>query len=95
MAAPKNPKNRWSDKAWRDAIRVAVNRSDKGGKKLAQLANALVTAGIAGDVSALKEIGDRLDGKVPQSVVGGDDDSKPIRMIAEVRRTIVDPKADA
>ena len=71
MAAPKTPKNRWSDKAWRDAIRVAVMRvadDPKQGKKLAQLADALVSAGCAGDVTALKEIGDRLDGKATQQI---------------------------
>lgn len=81
MAAPKAPKNRWSDKAWRDAIRVAVMRNaEDGGKKLAKLADALVTAGLAGDVPALKEIGDRLDGKVPQALVGGDENSQPIKI---------------
>lgn len=81
MAAPKTPKNRWSDKVWRDAIRVAVMRNaDDGGKKLAKLADALISAGIAGDVPALKEIGDRLDGKVPQALVGGDADSQPIKI---------------
>jgi len=35
---------------------------------------------MAGDVPALKEIGDRLDGKVPQALVGGDEDSQPIRI---------------
>jgi len=75
VAAPKNPKNRWSEKAWRDAIRVAVMRAHedpKKGKKLAALADALVNAGLEGDVSALREIGDRLDGKVPQGITGGD-----------------------
>lgn len=83
MARPHRPKGAWSDKAWRDAIRVAVNRAaddKKAGKKLAQLADALVKAGCEGDVPALKEIGDRLDGKVPQALVGGDEDSKPIRV---------------
>lgn len=75
MAAPKNPGNRWSDKAWREAIRVAVMRAHedpKKGKKLAALADALVEAGLDGDVPALKEIGDRLDGRVPQAVTGND-----------------------
>lgn len=84
MARPHRPKGAWSDKAWRDAIRVAVTRAaddpKKHGKKLAQLADALVSAGCQGDVSALKEIGDRLDGKVPQAHVGGDPDSQPIRV---------------
>jgi hypothetical protein len=75
MAARKTQGNQWSEKAWRDAIRVAVMRAHedpKKGKKLAALADALVTAGLDGDVSALKEIGDRLDGKVPQAVTGND-----------------------
>lgn len=75
MAARKTTGNQWSDKAWRDAIRVAVMRAHedpKKGKKLAALADSLVNAGLEGDVSALKEIGDRLDGKVPQGITGGD-----------------------
>lgn len=72
MARPHRPKGAWSDKAWRDAIRVAVTRAaddpKKHGKKLAQLADALVNAGCQGDVSALKEIGDRLDGKAKQQI---------------------------
>lgn len=75
MAAPKNPANRWSEKAWRDAIRMAVNRqvgSKDKSKRLAALANKLVDAGLEGDVSALKEIGDRLDGKPSQAHTGPD-----------------------
>jgi hypothetical protein len=71
VAAPKSPKNRWSDKAWRDAIRVAVLRAHedpKKGKKLQALADALVDAGLTGDVPALREIGDRLDGKPTQTI---------------------------
>ena len=71
MAARKAPGNQWSDKAWRDAIRLAVMRAHedpKKGKKLAALADALVDAGLDGDVPALKEIGDRLDGKVAQAL---------------------------
>ncbi|MCA0846110.1 hypothetical protein [Salipiger thiooxidans] len=43
-------------------------------KKLDRLADCLVDAGLAGDVSALKEIGDRLDGKPKQATeVSGPD----------------------
>jgi hypothetical protein len=92
MARPHRPKGAWSDKAWRDAIRVAVNRVDsKKGKRLAQLADALVSAGLAGDVPAMKEIGDRLDGKVPQALVGGGPDAAPIAVqLIELRP--VEPK---
>ena len=50
---------------------VAVKReSEDGGKtkKLAALADKLVERGLDGDVTALKEIGDRLDGKPTQGV---------------------------
>ncbi len=69
MAAPKNPGNRWSDKHWRDAIRMSVNEEDADGiKKIRRLADKLVAAALDGDVSALKEVGDRLDGKPAQAL---------------------------
>jgi hypothetical protein len=73
---------------------VAVLRAQddpKKGKRLAALADALVDEGLKGDVPALREIGDRLDGKVPQALVGGGADDNPVRVITEIRRTIVDP----
>ncbi len=58
-----------SVKAWENAIRKASHAIDSKEKtrKLELLANALVNAGIAGDISALREIGDRLDGKAHQT----------------------------
>jgi hypothetical protein len=44
-----------------------------------------------GDVSSIREVADRIDGKVPQAVVG-DNSEDPINFVAEVRRVIVDPK---
>jgi len=80
LAAPKKPKGAKSDKEWRDMIRLTVNelRADpKSGKKtkaLRQLAGRLVEKALGGDVAALKEIGDRLDGKPAQAVeLGGRD----------------------
>lgn len=67
------PKGSKTDTLWRDAVRVAVNaRHKSGGKNIRRLAEALVNKGLEADVSALKEIGDRVDGKVPQALVGGD-----------------------
>lgn len=81
MAAPKNNKGYKSDKQWREAIQLAVHRlaSDGKTKHLDLLAMRLVKAGADGDVSALREIGDRLDGKPAQSVsVGQDPDLGPV-----------------
>lgn len=98
MAAPDNPKGAKSDKIWRDAIMRAVRRlgDDEGPEKptkaqrLDLLADALVAKGILGDVPAIKEVGDRLDGKATQPI-SGDDDAPPVTF-ARIVRTIVDPK---
>lgn len=57
-------------KPWGAAIKRAVARACEAGdqEKLDALADALVAAGLAGDVKAIKEIADRLDGKAPQPV---------------------------
>ena len=44
----------------------------------------------AGDVSALESIANRIDGKVPQGVIGGDDEDNPVRTITRIERVIVD-----
>ena len=68
MPAPIGNKNAVKNKIWSDAIRRAVLQ----GKKLDSLANAIITAAEGGDISALKEIGDRLEGKVTQTISGED-----------------------
>lgn len=63
---------RKGEKWWRDAIRLAITEKlegDEAGRtKLRAAADALVNAALDGDVTALKEIGDRLDGKARQEV---------------------------
>lgn len=49
---------------------------------------------LEGDISAIKEIYDRIDGKVPQAVVGGDDDDNPIKMLVS-RIELVAPSLEA
>ena len=44
-----------------------------------------------GDVASIREIADRVDGKVPQAVVGGDEETDPIRLLHRIERVIVDP----
>ena len=79
MAAPKrpNPVGMKSDKEWRDAIRLAVHRYRVAGKGekakkfrvLQLLADKVVSKALDdGDMAAIKEIGDRLDGRPAQSV---------------------------
>jgi len=44
-----------------------------------------------GEVPAIREIADRLDGKVPQGVIGGDEEDPAINMVHRIERLIVDP----
>lgn len=61
--------NKGKDKAWAEAIRVAVMREGADGRpKLFALADACVTAALSGDMQAMKEVGDRLDGRAAQSI---------------------------
>ncbi len=77
------------EKSFANMLRIAINEAAvEGGTNLRKVAEALVAKGMSGDVQAIKEIADRLDGKVPQALVG-DDEEDPIRTITEIRRVIV------
>ncbi|HEX9325668.1 MAG TPA: hypothetical protein VF915_04075, partial [Reyranella sp.] len=60
------PKGIWGQKAWRDAIIRAAKRRDpvSGRRYLEMAADALVRQATNGDNVALRELGDRLDGRV-------------------------------
>jgi hypothetical protein len=44
-------------------------------------------------ITKLREVADRIDGKVPQALVG-DDESDPINLVTEIRRVIVSKPGD-
>ena len=65
------------------ALRIAVAEAcEKGGTKLRALADKLVEQGLAGNVHALREIADRLDGKSVQAI--NVDKEERIKLIAVV-----------
>jgi hypothetical protein len=70
-----NPGGRPKTKPFKDALRAII---DKVG--LEGAAEPLVAKANIGDVAAIKELGDRMDGKVPQAIVG-DDEFDPIHLI--------------
>ena len=62
-----NPGGRVKDKPWVEAIRIAASAEDAEGKrKLRRIAEKTVAMALEGDIQAIKEIGDRLDGKPAQ-----------------------------
>lgn len=67
MAAPVGNANaRKENRLWGEAIRRAVIQQD--GEVLRKLAERLIAKAIEGDVQALKELGDRIDGKSAQAL---------------------------
>lgn len=88
------PKGSSNDRLWRDAIRKAALERDPESKLqyLTLAARKTVLAAANGDQQAAKEMGDRLDGKAPQALVGGGENDPAVRVITEIRRSIVDPR---
>lgn len=90
-----NPRGQQRDKPFRDALRVEAALAEKGEPtpappgSLRFIARALLDRA-AIETIATKEVADRLDGKVPQAVVG-DNEHDPIVMVRKIERTIVDP----
>ena len=73
----------------RQQLVAALNEAAGEGKpnKLREVVDALIARAIDGDVQAIKEIIDRVDGRVPQAIVG-DAESGPVvlRVVTGVLR---------
>lgn len=58
-----------SEKTFSNMLRIAISEAHEGGgTKLRAVADALVTKALTGDVPAIREIGDRIEGKVVQAI---------------------------
>jgi len=95
MGAPTGNQNAKKAKVWTDAIRKCALRADKdlpqGTTMIDKAAMALWSKAVEGEIPALKEIGDRLEGKAAQSVTLSGDEDNPLR-ITRIEEVIVDPK---
>jgi hypothetical protein len=69
--------NKNKDKPWTEALRLVAFRDDEEGKRrLLRIAEKCVAAAENGDMQAIKEIGDRLDGKAAQTIEATIDDKR-------------------
>lgn len=89
--APLGNQNAAAGKKWKAAIDRAIEtRSRVEGKEmLDELANVLINQALAGEQWAVKELGDRLDGKAAQSVDVGSDPDRPLvqKIVRELVRS--------
>ena len=92
MAAPEGNKNAVKNKPWADALSRAleIHKPSDQRVKLDALACSLVEKAMSGDTNALKEIGDRLDGKPKQQIEATGLDGGAIE-ISRIERVITDP----
>jgi molecular chaperone GrpE (heat shock protein) len=94
MAAPLGNKNSAKGRLWADAIKRAVSRKHGGDLNhgLDTLAEKLIEAVSKGDLQALKEFGDRIDGKPAQAITGADGGPLETRNVTEiVTRGVIPP----
>lgn len=89
-----NPGGKPKTKPFKDALMIealSAEREEACAAPVGSLrwnARQLLTKG---DVASIREIADRLDGKVPQGVIGGDEDDNPIGIVF---KTIYETRGD-
>lgn len=83
MAGTPGRSGKRQDSLWADALRRAIKRrEDSDPQALERLADVLLNKAAEGDMAAMKELGDRLDGKPKQrtELSGPDGEQIPVGM---------------
>lgn len=93
MARPAGSQNK--DKPFREALRMEALLAENGDESPAKkgslrfIARQLLNrAGI--ETAAAREVGDRLDGKPAQAIIGGEEDDPAVKVVTRIERVIVD-----
>jgi len=82
-----NPAGRPKSKPFKDALAAIIKEVGLEGA-----ARALVAKANEGDIPALRELADRMDGKVAQAIIG-DNDADPLTVrLEKIERVIVNAK---
>ncbi len=98
MGAPLGNDNACKDRDWTKAIRRALALADSASaesdpaisrRQLIRIAEVFLDKAADGDMAALKELGDRLDGKPHQALDLGSDPNRPViqKIVREIVRT--------
>jgi hypothetical protein len=75
------PRGQQRDKPYREALRMELAAAGEDMKALREIAKVHIAKCKEGDMRAIKELGDRLDGRPAQILDLSDPDSNPIRKI--------------
>jgi hypothetical protein len=83
MGAPlKNQNARKYNRVWADIVRKLAVQEDYA--RLHRVAESLFKKAEEGDLTAIKELGDRLDGKALQEIGGDSDNPITIRVVTGI-----------
>ena len=86
------------EKLYRDALLLAIKRvheaDPKKRQKLHIIAEKHVEAAIEGKQDAINALADRLDGKVPQALIGSDDPDDAPLTVQHVQLVPIVPKPE-
>lgn len=77
--------NAAKNKYWSDALRKHITQNPQD---LVEAAQAIFNKAKEGDVTAIREIGDRLEGKPAQMITG--DSDNPLTLINRIERVLID-----
>jgi len=82
MSAPSGNKNARRAKELRDALNFALNNFEnnaiKKGQALREIGMKLISMALDGNLAAIKEIGDRIEGKPAQTNINIEENSREI-----------------
>lgn len=77
VGAPEgNTNSSKNNRLWAETIRRAVVQADP--QRLRKIAETLLAKAEEGDIAAIKELGDRLDGKCAQQIIMSGDPESPV-----------------
>jgi len=81
---------RKQEKPFRDALRIELAAAENNERGLRLIAKKLIEAAEEGKMDAIREIADRVDGKVPQGISG--DPENPVSIITRIELVPVAPQ---
>ena len=91
MAGNKNS-GRKQEKPFKDALRMSLAAAGEDQKALRKIADTLIEKAVEGDMQAIKEIADRIDGKPSQQINHADETGEgPAQFIY---KTVYESKPD-
>ena len=90
---PRNDPNNTNWRPWKEALSRAVHREDPQSKQkfLDLIAQRVILAALQGDMAAVREIGDRLDGRA--ITLQGDPDN-PMTLVGRIESIVIDKVTD-